>query len=166
MSQPSQRRLYRSRAERMISGVSGGIGDYFDVDPVLVRLGWVILAVASGGLFALAYLLLWIIVPLEGREAGSPREQVREGVNELAEEARAFARQVRDAVGTPEGASDEERIERHQRRHVWAGVLLITLGVIFLFQNLQLVSWFNWHVFWPLFLVAAGAVLLWQRLRA
>ena len=57
------RRLYRSRTDRMLSGVSGGLAAYFDVDPVLVRLLWVVGAVFSGGLLVLAYLVLWIVVP-------------------------------------------------------------------------------------------------------
>ena len=58
------KRLYRSRSERMIAGVCGGLGQYFGIDPTLVRLAFVAIALAVGsGL--LAYLILWIIVPLE-----------------------------------------------------------------------------------------------------
>ncbi len=58
------KRLYRSRSERMIAGVCGGLGQYFGIDPTLVRLAFVVIALAVGsGL--LAYLILWIIVPLE-----------------------------------------------------------------------------------------------------
>jgi phage shock protein C len=58
------RRLYRSRTERMLGGVCGGMGVYFTVDPTLIRVVFVVLALASGaGL--IAYLLLLIIVPIE-----------------------------------------------------------------------------------------------------
>lgn len=58
------RRLYRSRKERMLGGVCGGLGVYFSIDPTLVRVLFVALALASGaGL--LAYLLLLVIVPIE-----------------------------------------------------------------------------------------------------
>ena len=58
------RRLYRSRSERILAGVCGGIGTYFDVDPVLIRVVFVVAALATGaGL--LAYLLLLILTPLE-----------------------------------------------------------------------------------------------------
>lgn len=58
------KRLYRSRSNRMIAGVCGGIADYFEVDPTLIRLGWVVLVLAAGtGI--LAYLLALIIVPNE-----------------------------------------------------------------------------------------------------
>lgn len=55
------RRLYRSRSNRMIAGVCGGIGEYFDVDPTLIRLGWAILVVLGVGI--LAYILAWVIIP-------------------------------------------------------------------------------------------------------
>lgn len=57
------KRLYRSRRERMIAGVCGGIGEYFNVDPTLIRLGWVILLVMSGGLGLFGYLVAWVIIP-------------------------------------------------------------------------------------------------------
>jgi len=56
------KRLYRSRESRMIAGVCGGLGEYFDVDPTIVRLIVVAAALAAGG-GILAYILAWIIVP-------------------------------------------------------------------------------------------------------
>jgi phage shock protein C len=60
-----QRTLYRSRDDRMLAGVCGGIGEYFAVDPTLVRLLFVLLAVFTG-VGVLAYIVLWIVVPEEG----------------------------------------------------------------------------------------------------
>ena len=58
------KKLFRSRKERVIGGVCGGIGNYFNLDPVLIRVVWAALFFAAGaGL--LAYILAWIIVPLE-----------------------------------------------------------------------------------------------------
>lgn len=58
------KRLYRSRRDSVIAGVCGGIGQYFNIDPVLVRVIFVVAALA-GGPGLLAYLLLWLIIPLE-----------------------------------------------------------------------------------------------------
>ena len=58
------KKLYRSRTERMIGGVCGGLGKYFDIDPTLVRLAFVLaLLLLNGGL--ILYLILWIVVPEE-----------------------------------------------------------------------------------------------------
>ncbi len=56
--------LYRSRTNRVIGGVCGGIGEYFGVDPTLIRLAWV-LFVFAGGSGVLAYIVCWIIIPEE-----------------------------------------------------------------------------------------------------
>ncbi len=59
------RRLTRSRRHRMIAGVCGGIGEYLDVDPTVVRLIWAAVTVFSLGLGVLVYLIAWIIMPEE-----------------------------------------------------------------------------------------------------
>lgn len=60
------KRLYRSRRNVMISGVCGGIAEYFNLDPTLVRLGWVVLSVFSTGFPGLiAYIICAIIIPQE-----------------------------------------------------------------------------------------------------
>jgi phage shock protein C len=58
------KRLFRSRRDRVFGGVCGGLGNYLDVDPVLVRVVWAILFFAAGVGF-LAYILAWIIIPEE-----------------------------------------------------------------------------------------------------
>ncbi|WP_294578090.1 PspC domain-containing protein [uncultured Thomasclavelia sp.] len=56
------KRLYRSNQDRMLCGVCGGLAEYFDVDPTLIRLAWV-LFVAVGGSGILAYFVAAIIIP-------------------------------------------------------------------------------------------------------
>jgi len=57
-----KKKLYRSKKSRIIGGVCGGIGEYLKVDPVLIRLIWVVGALMWGaGIFA--YLVAWIIIP-------------------------------------------------------------------------------------------------------
>lgn len=57
-----EKKLYRSAQNRVFAGVCGGIGEYFDIDPVLIRLLWVFAIFWLGG-GVLAYLLAMIIVP-------------------------------------------------------------------------------------------------------
>ena len=56
-------RFYRSRDERVIAGVAGGVAERYDLDPSLVRVGWVLLVFLSGGLFFLLYLVMAVVVP-------------------------------------------------------------------------------------------------------
>ncbi len=62
---PSPRRLTRSRDDRMIAGVAGGLGRYFGIDPVIVRIAFAVGALA-GGAGVLAYLAAWLVVPEDG----------------------------------------------------------------------------------------------------
>jgi phage shock protein PspC (stress-responsive transcriptional regulator) len=64
------RRLYRSRTKRLLGGVCGGLGEYFAIDPTLIRVGFAALAFASG-VSLIAYLLLLIVVPIEPPPPGS-----------------------------------------------------------------------------------------------
>ena len=57
-----ERRLYKSRANRMLDGVCGGIAEYLGIDPTLVRLGWVLFC-ALGGSGVIAYIIGAIIIP-------------------------------------------------------------------------------------------------------
>jgi phage shock protein C len=61
--QPPYRRLRRSQVDRKIGGVCGGVGEYFGVDPTLVRVAFLVLTVLTGGTFLLAYLLAFLVVP-------------------------------------------------------------------------------------------------------
>lgn len=60
-----EKRLYRSRNDRMIAGVCAGLGHYFNLDPVLMRVLAVIAGFMSFGTFVLLYLVLALIIPLE-----------------------------------------------------------------------------------------------------
>ena len=61
------KRLQRSRTERMIAGVCGGIAEYFEVDPTLVRLVWVAVSLMAGtGI--LLYVIMWVVTPLDHPE--------------------------------------------------------------------------------------------------
>ncbi|HEX7212200.1 MAG TPA: PspC domain-containing protein [Propionibacteriaceae bacterium] len=56
------RKLYRSRSQRMIAGVCGGLADYFNIDATLVRVLFLLLAV-FGGTGLVIYIVMWVIVP-------------------------------------------------------------------------------------------------------
>lgn len=74
----TQERLYRSDTQKVVAGVCGGLGDYFRVDPIWFRLGFVLLTLA-GGSGILIYLLMWLIVPRAPRDytpTGSTRGRV------------------------------------------------------------------------------------------
>lgn len=75
------RRVRRSRQDRVIGGVCGGLGRYLQIDPVLLRIAAVALAL-SGGLGVLAYIVAWIVIPEETGTEPEPvvRTQDRHGL--------------------------------------------------------------------------------------
>jgi phage shock protein C len=75
-------RLTRSESDRILGGVCGGLGEYFDIDPTLIRLGFVA-ALLFGGSGPILYLIAWLIIPSEG-EAGE--EETSETESKSVEE--------------------------------------------------------------------------------
>ena len=70
MSTSQPKRLYRSRSDRKIAGVCGGIAAYLGMDPVIPRIVWVVLALCVGtGI--IAYLICWLVIPLEPQGAAA-----------------------------------------------------------------------------------------------
>ena len=61
------KRLYRSGRDKILGGVCGGIAEYFKIDPVLIRLLWVLFTLA-GGAGVLVYIIAWIIIPRNPRD--------------------------------------------------------------------------------------------------
>jgi len=147
-------RLYRSRRDRIIGGVCGGLGAYFAIDPVIVRLVFVILAI-WGGIGVLLYLVLWILMPPEERMGAISQDVIDANVAELRQEAHEFARQTRQMfTGETSGESPVPR-----DRTILAAAILIIFGVVLLLSNIFGVSL---HHLWPLVLIALGIYLLYQ----
>jgi phage shock protein PspC (stress-responsive transcriptional regulator) len=143
----------------MLSGVCGGLGEYFNIDPTLVRIVYILVTIATGVLLGIGlYIVLWLIVPSEASVGKSIRESMRENVDEMAQSARDISSEVQATLRrTPtEGA---HRIERA----ALAGLILVAIGVLFLLANLDLLGWLRWARFWPLILIVIGLLLLLRR---
>jgi phage shock protein C len=59
----SPKKLYRSRVNSQISGICGGLGDYFGIDPTVIRIAFVLGFFLTGSLTFWAYLVMWIVIP-------------------------------------------------------------------------------------------------------
>lgn len=60
----SPRRLFRSRNQKVIAGVCGGLAEYFNLDPTWIRLIFILLSLLGLGTFIIVYIIFWIIVPI------------------------------------------------------------------------------------------------------
>ena len=149
-----EKSLHRSRANKMLGGVCGGLGRYLGIDATLIRVFFVIVGLANGaGVWI--YFVLWLAIPLEGIE-GDWQHNVRVGVGEIRDKAQSLANEVSRAVG---GSSAQT---------TWiVGAGLVLIGVVFLLQSFN-VPWLRWLRFgtlWPLVLVAVGIIMLVRRSR-
>lgn len=134
-------KLYRSEDNRVIGGVCAGLARHFDVDPVLVRLVFVALAFVNG-LGVLAYLILWLVVPDEGRGEMAGEDVLRANLDDIR-------RQVRQAG---------QSLRTSSRSNVIVGVLLVAIGA-----SLLLKTFFpaiSAGLVWPVALIGLGAYLL------
>ena len=167
------RRLYRSRTDRTIAGVAGGMADYLEVDPTIVRILWILAAIFTGGLLLLLYILLAFVVPTNPYPAGAyPGGPAPAGAG-YAPGAPAGWGQPPTAPGAATWSPDwnaqyeaerAARAERPGRAGLIIGTVLIVFGVIAL-ADVALPSWIGGALFGPAILLAIGAVLLVVSLR-
>src|SRR5207249_10141856 len=103
------RRLMRSSRERMWAGVAGGMAEYFDLDPALVRLLWVAAAVVSGGLAIPVYILAWVILPRDDRASDTGSHAWRDWSQEFHSETQRLADEARRMADDIRGSSQSWR---------------------------------------------------------
>jgi phage shock protein C len=138
-----QKRLYRSSANRVIGGVCGGLGQYLGVDPMLVRLAFVVLALVNG-LGVLLYFVMWLLVPGKSESELSGEEVMRANLEDMG----AQARRVGGSLRSPQGAAI-------------VGLILVVAGAMFLLQ--QFIPNLSPHLLWPVLLIGLGVLLLARR---
>ncbi len=140
-----ERRLYRSRKNRVIAGVAGGLGEYFDIDPVFVRVIFVV-ATLAGASGLLAYVILWIVVPKE-RLVFETNPSSTEGEAKMSE------------GNSGQGQFDNYAGRRHRHNGSFTGgLILVVIGGLFLADNY--LPHFSFSDTWPLILVAIGVGLI------
>ncbi len=131
------KKLYRSRTDSILAGVCGGLAEYFDIDPSLVRVGAVLLTLAWGaGL--LAYLVLWLIVPQKPLESSLGEDQGME---------------------TPAQRPAAEKTEK-DRGVFFVGMILTIIGVLLLMNNYVSFAWLSMSKLWPLLIIVVGIIII------
>ena len=169
-------RLYRSRDDRMLAGVAGGVAEMLDADPSIIRIVWAVLVVLTGGIALLVYIVMAIVVPErpEGMPTAAPWAP---GGGTPAQDAATPDAATPDARPVPEGgwrAPDGSTVPmapgtpntRRRRRDpadrarggVIIGLLFILIGGFFLIR--QLVPAFDLGLWWPTVAIGVGILLV------
>ena len=180
------RRLFRSRDDRMLAGVAGGLAELWDADPSLVRVVWVILVPLTGGFALLAYVIMALVVPEEEDERVAyaqpaapssspppppPPSPTGVGTPPPADgESPAPVTPLAASSPPPDwrSARREARAARRAARRdhrggpgsigVLIGALLVIAGIYFLVREYIPDVDLNW--LWPAALIALGVVVL------
>ena len=135
-------KLYRSRNNKIIGGVCGGVGEYLEVDPVLVRLVWGVLFL-FGGIGLLAYFVAWLIIPLQYDTAAGIQDNPK--------------------------VEDDTEIQTKNNTRLVLGLILVLAGTMLLardwwyFDSLvrDLIR-IGWRYFIPAFLVGIGVYIIFK----
>ncbi len=146
-----KKKLTRSHDNEIIAGVCGGLGDYFDVDPTIIRIIFVILTL-WGGLGIILYIIGIIIIPYNEdskQEKQRIKTKATEKSKEFKEKVESFASDVRENIKIHQG---------HNHGEITLGLIIILLGLFFLLRNF--IPWFDFGRFWPLILVIIGLALI------
>lgn len=128
----SETKLTRSRSDQMIGGVCGGLAQYLNLDPVLVRLAFLVLLFASAVGIPI-YIVLWLIMPEENGDTAVSTETLKV------------------EVGKENGRVSQP---------VTIGAILLLLGVYFLFQEIGWLTWLHGGFIWPLIIIGFGIYLI------
>lgn len=139
-------RLERSATDRWIGGVCGGLAEYLQIDPLIVRVVFFVLAFPFG-VGILIYIFLLIFMPSAGQPAPLGPAS--------ADPTAATARVPRPPLA-PEDAD---------RRRLSIGFFLVVIGLVFLAGESGLFRFVEWRYIWPVVIIALGAFLLVGRTR-
>ncbi len=131
--------LYRSDNNRVIGGVAGGLGEYYNIDPTIVRIIFILLSIYGGsGIFI--YLVLWLLIPRKSQGHGDTNKTIKENIAEMKSTAHDLAK------------------ENNSRKIV--GVFLLIFGFAFLLDNFGVIDLGSIWRFWPVLLIIAGYLIL------
>jgi len=181
--------VLRRGPDRIIGGVCSGLASYFGVDPLLVRIVFVILALIPPGIGigVLLYLALWFLMePPQGAPTSATRNigaRLRMMSDEIREDFRTGFRthpsgsatpsSTGDAAGSPPTAGAPVTSPSQGRwsgsaysdrpRGLWLGIILIAIGAYFLIDNLGWLRIIRWDIVGPVLLIAAGLLFLARR---
>ena len=155
----ARRRLYRSSSNKVLFGVAGGLGEYFNIDVVLVRVIFVVLCLTTGFPLIL-YPILAVIMPKGPAPGSGPGGRDEFGGIQRGTSATG------ESSATPHADDNSTREFEVGERRVGIGVfVLIVLGAIVLCAQVLGSLWIDWGVLGLLSLVVLGVGMLMGRLR-
>jgi len=147
-STPNPKKLYRSRKNRILGGVAGGIGKYFNVDPTLIRIIFVLLILfGGGGLFL--YFILWLIIPSQLSLNEKEEENIKYNIQEIKSQTKKYLKTAKNA-------------SRNKESGFWLGLVFILFGIYLTLVNFGALRLFDLAKTWPIALISLGLILIFR----
>ena len=160
------RRLYRSRIDKKIGGVCGGLADYFDIDPAIVRVIAVVLGLLNG-IGIIAYIVALIAIPYDPEQ----RPGFARGAASSSSPQEPTPSSSAAETAAPQGGTSRRGIVWVAESNLIVGAVLVSAGLLFLLLNTGVLDWslfhfWRWRVLWPIVLIGLGIYMLSAPLRA
>lgn len=149
-------KLYRSRTHRVLGGIAGGLAEYFKVDPVLVRVLFVIALFFSGFGFLL-YIILWIIIPEEPVVFNFYGNNTGNTGNENSGDPQTSDNSINNEYSNDPFMQEKIKPQKKSTGFI-GGIILIALGFLFLFENLF--EFLDAIDIFPFLFIIIGVILL------
>lgn len=148
MEKKKEKILLRSKENRIIAGVCGGLGDFFKIDPTVIRIIFILITL-FGGSGGLLYIILWLIIPSENKDK-EPKDLIRDNAKEIKDETKELIKKGKDYSKKEEG-------------RFFIGITLMILGVMFLLENFSIFRFQHLFRLWPLILIAIALGILFKK---
>jgi phage shock protein C len=145
----------------MLAGVAAGVAETLDADPSLVRILWALLAIFSGGIAVIVYIVMAIVVP-EAPEEPWPSPPASPSTPTPGPTTAPTRAELRAARRAGRRARRRRAVDSGEAGLI-LGVVLIVIGGLFLLR--QAFPWFGFHLWWPIAVIALGVFLIVVALR-
>lgn len=134
----------------IVGGVCAGLAKYAGIDPIIVRIVF-LLAAIYGGSGVLLYIVLWVLMPDEKSTDKESKKIIDKNSKEIKQSAEKLAEKAKSVVND-------------KSNKIFIGIAIIIFGSYLLLANLGISRWINFELFfsmfWPLFIVAIGIILI------
>lgn len=138
--------LQRSKTDKVIAGVASGLANYINIDPIFMRIGFILLSIYTG-IGVLLYIILWLLLPQEGKILKNSNDLIQENAKEIKEKAQLVAKDISNQ-------------NSHKNLKIVIGLVIIGFGFYSLLKvfGINIYLGFNWIV--PIALIIFGVILL------
>jgi phage shock protein C len=143
------KKLYRSKTDRIIFGICGGLGEYFEIDPIIFRILFILL-IFTGGSGVIIYILLAIIIPgSDGQKLKSA--EVKNVIDDAQEKTQDIAAEIK------KNSSWIKNVKNI------VGLVIVLIGLNILFEqvfNVDPFSFINWGIIWAVIIILIGVKII------